>query len=145
MPCLVPLRGLGGKIRLPFALLQMLGGCLFILFQNPSIRSLRSDVCSCFKVPRCFSILLIVGFIQSGVTVSNPLRFTYSISCLGADTNDKGATLQQTDPSCSTPRQSRLTRTTLENDSWLNLLTCIAFSAAKVSFLCWRGWTLTLS
>ena len=28
-----------------------------------------------------------VGFIQSGVTVSNPLRFTYSISCLGADTN----------------------------------------------------------
>ncbi len=77
--------------------------------------------------------------------ISNPLRFTYSISCLGADTNDKGATLQQTDPSCSTPRQSRLTRTTLQNDSWLNLLICIAFSTAKVSFLCWRGWTLTLS
>lgn len=83
----------------------------------------RLDVCSCFLVLRSSSIpLLIVGFVQSGV--SNPLRcqalgFIYSsISCLGADTNDKGATLQQTDPSCSTPRQSRLTGMTPENYSW---------------------------
>lgn len=121
VPCLVPLQGLGVQIWLPFALLQMLGG---VLFQNPSIWIYR--VWMFVRASLCFdprpSPLLIVGFVQSGV--SNPLRcqalgFIYSsISCLGADTNDKGATLQQTDPSCSTPRQSRLTGMTPENYSW---------------------------